>query len=139
MKYAPEVLDKWDDNGTMPDNVAELESAVVGHKIVDATRQKVANKWSWRSDSAFVLTLDNGKQVILRDTDDCCAFTELESFLVNVENIDHVITGVGTTDGFSTWHIYADLGDVVQMNVGWSSGNPFYYGYGFEIEVQDAT
>jgi hypothetical protein len=68
---------------------------------------------------------------------DCCAYTELESFLLNPELVDHVITGVGTTDGYQTWHVYADMGDVLKLDVGWSCGNPFYYGYGFTIRVVD--
>lgn len=30
-----------------------------------------------------------------------------------------------------------DMGDVLELNVGWSSGNPFYYAYGFNIRVTD--
>lgn len=126
------------DDGTIPGNVAELEEAVVGHRIVKAERDpNVKSPYSWRDSGGFVITLDNGKRVVLQDTDDCCAYTELESFCLNVENIDHVITGVGTTDGATRWHIYADLGDVMELQVGWSSGNPFYYGYGFDITVLD--
>jgi hypothetical protein len=54
------------------------------------------------------------------------------------ERVDHIITGVGTTGGYTTWHIYADMGDVLELSVGWSSGNPFYYGYGFDISVVEA-
>ena len=61
-----------------------------------------------------------------------------QDVILNLDRIEHVITGVGTTDGYSVWHIYADLGDVVELKVGWSSGNPFYYGYGFDIAVVDA-
>ena len=43
--------------------------------------------------------------------------------------------GVGTTDDFQTWHIYCDLGDILELDVAWSCGNPFYYGYGFDIDV----
>jgi hypothetical protein len=75
--------------------------------------------------------------VFLVGTDDCCAYTELETFLLNVDKVDHIITGVGTTDGYTKWHIYCDFGDVLELTVGWSSGNPFYYGYGFAIIVED--
>ena len=74
---------------------------------------------------------------MLVDTDDCCAYTDLEEIILNLDKIDHAILGVGTTEGYTKWHIYADLGDVVEMQVGWSCGNPFYYGYGFEIAVVD--
>ena len=47
--------------------------------------------------------------------------------------------GVGTTDGFTRWHIYADMGDVLELEVGWSCGNPFYYGYGFNITVESVA
>lgn len=81
------------------------------------------------------ITLDNGEKVLLADTSDCCAYTSLESFLLHPERVDHIITGVGTTDKYQRWHIYADLGDVLELEVGWSAGNPFYYGYGFDIHV----
>ena len=78
---------------------------------------------------------------LLANTNDCCAYTELEAFLLHPERVDHIIMGVGTTDTYTRWHIYADLGDVLELTVGWSCGNPFYYGYGFDIDVVelDAT
>jgi len=136
-RYPEEKLSEDEDDGTMPDNVATLREAVVGHRIRSAERREVTHR-SWgtrRTSEAFVITLDNGKRVALLDTDDCCAYTELESFLLHPEKVDHIITGVGTTDDYDTWHIYADMGDVLELSVGWSSGNPFYYGYGFDIRV----
>lgn len=124
MRYPEEIV--HDDDGTMPDNVEELRRAVVGHRIVDVYQG-----------SDFVITLDNGTRVRLRGGADCCAYTELENFLLHADRIDHVITGVGTTDEYQTWHVYVDYGDVLELQVGWSSGNPFYYGYGFEIEVEE--
>lgn len=134
--YEPETLPSDDDDGTMPGNVDELRSAVVGRRIVSAEKGTVVNDWG-RPVDGFVITLDNGRRVSLANTDDCCAYTELEAFLLHVDRIDHIITGVGTTDGYQKWHIYADMGDVLEMTVGWSSGNPFYYGYGFDITVED--
>lgn len=130
-----DLPDDWadeHDDGTMPANVAELAGHVVGRKIVSVGPGSVKK---YGTLSATVLTLDDGSEVALVDTDDCCAYTELESFLLNVENIDHVILGVEATDRYTTWHIFADLGDVMTMKVGWSCGNPFYYGYGFDIRV----
>ena len=135
--YTPEVLDSEDDNGTMPENVAELSNQVIGRRIVGAEETVWKGEYRWESKTGLVLSLDDGRKVRLANTSDCCAYTELESFLLDPQMVDHVITGVGTTDGFTTWHIYADLGDVMKLNVGWSSGNPFYYGYGFDISVQD--
>ena len=94
------------------------------------------NEWGCDT-SAFVLTLDDGRRVQLVDTDDCCAYTALEEFWIDPTSVDHVILGVGTTDGYTTWHIYADFGDVMRLKVGWSCGNPFYYGYGFHITVSE--
>jgi hypothetical protein len=127
-RYPEEQLDPDYDDGTMPENVAELRKHVVGHRITSA------EKTGW---SQFTITLDNGKRVELADTDDCCASTELESFLLHADKVDHIITGVGTTGGYTTWHIYADMGDVLELTVGWSAGNPFYYGYGFAISVTE--
>lgn len=136
-RYQFEILDEDDDNGTMPDNVDELRKAIIGRRIVSAVKEKVPHG-SWRHDGmATVITLDNGKRVILVDTDDCCAYTELIEFFLRPDSVDHMILGVGTTDGYTNWHIYADFGDIMKMKVGWSSGNPFYYGYGFDIRVED--
>lgn len=135
--YPPEKLGEDDDDGTMPENVAALSDAVVGHRIVSVEKETIPGRFY--EESATVLTLDNGKRVALVDTSDCCAYTELESFLLHPENVDHAILGVGTTDGYTTWHIFADAGDVMELNVGWSCGNPFYYGYGFDIRVEEVV
>lgn len=137
-RYPREELDPyWDDDGTMPDNVEMLASAVVGRRIVSASREKVPSKWTgWHNEDALVLTLDNGHRVVMRNTADCCAYTELEEFFLHPQSVDHIITGVGTTDGYETWHIYADFGDIMELKVGWSAGNPFYYAYGFSIDVE---
>lgn len=127
--YPIEQLGEDDDNGTMPENVAELATAVVGHRIASVDQ----------TGGSAVITLDNGDRVKLVNTDDCCAYTALEKFLLHPDRVDHVITGVYTTGGYTTWHIYADFGDVLELSVGWSPGNPFYYAYGFAITVEAAT
>jgi hypothetical protein len=139
-RYPVEELDsEYDDDGTMPSNVEQLRQEVVGHRIVSAEKAKRSGSYNyWGSMEGLRLTLDNGKQVFLCDTSDCCAYTELEQFLLYPDMVDHVITGVGTENGYSKWHIYADMGDVLELTVGWSSGNPFYYGYGFDIVVEEA-
>lgn len=137
--YPDETLGEDEDDGTMPDNVDTLREAVVGHRIVSAERGSLQGKrWGRPAElEGLVLTLDNGRRVCLSDTDDCCAYTELQEFLLHPELVDHVIVGVGTTDGYERWHIFADAGDVLELIVDWSAGNPFYYGYGFNITVRD--
>lgn len=125
VRYPEEALDPDDDNGTMPANVAELAQSVVGRRIISAENNSIA----------FVLTLDDGTQVQLLDTDDCCAYTTLKGFLLDPASVDHIVTGVGTTERYEVWHIYADWGDILKLDVGWSPGNPFFYGYGFDIRV----
>lgn len=140
-RYPVEKLDEYDDDGTMPENVDELRTAVIGRKIVHAdkgTPPKDMRYDGWH-DSGLRLTLDNGTQVWLVDTDDCCAHTYLESFFLDPASVDHRILGVGTTKEYTTWHIYADFGDVMRLSVEWSCGNPFYYGYGFKIGVIPVT
>ena len=139
--YPIETLHEDYDDGTMPDNVATLAEAVVGRRIISVEKDVELEKQRYYgySNKATVITLDDGTSVRLRDTDDCCAYTELEAFLLHADKIDHIITGVGTTDEYTTWHIYADMGDVLELTVGWSSGNPFYYGYGFNIDVVPNT
>jgi hypothetical protein len=123
------TLSDYDDDGTMPANVEELGKAVIGHRIVSADQES----------GGFTLTLDTGARVKLLDTSDCCAYTELEEFFAHPEMVEHAILGVGTTEGYTKWHIYADFGDVMELKVGWSPGNPFYYGYGFDIAVSPSA
>lgn len=137
-RYPEETLGDDDDDGTMVVNVAALAKEVVGHRIVKAERRTVGDAHSYglsHVDGALVITLDDGREVQLHETSDCCAYTALEAFLLHPDKVDHVIIGVGTTGQYSKWHIYADWGDVMELTVGWSCGNPFYYGYGFHIEV----
>jgi hypothetical protein len=137
-RYPIETFDDPDyDDGTMPENVARLAEHVIGHRIVKA-EQRTVEPGEWTTIPGLVLTLDNGKQVVLADTYDCCASTELESFWLDPSAVDHVILGVGTTDGYDVWHIYADFGDIMRLQVEWSCGNPFYYAYGFEIWVMES-
>jgi hypothetical protein len=133
--YPAETLDTDYDDGTMPANVAKLEKAVIGRRIVKAEPETVETRWGGTQET-FTLTLDNGTKVCLANTSDCCAYTDLEGFFAHPEMVEHAILGVGTTEGYTKWHIYADFGDVMQLNVAWSCGNPFYYGYGFDIAVE---
>lgn len=134
-KYPPEELGPDDDDGTMEENVATLAASVVGHRIVRVEEASWPGRWA--TERGLRIVLDDGRKVQLANTSDCCAYTELGSFLLHADRIDNIITGVGTTDRFTTWHVYADMGDVLELSVGWSCGNPFYYGYGFDIEVVD--
>jgi hypothetical protein len=129
------MMDEYVDS-TMQDNLEELRDEVVGHKIVHAGRTKVPSRWSGEEE-VFQITLDNGKKVILRDTDDCCAYTELEAFLFHADQVDNIVTSVEGQDDYSKWFVLADMSKVLELTVGWSEGSG-YYGYGFSIEVQDA-
>lgn len=131
-----DFVDARDDDGTMPNNVEELSDALVGHKIVSIERGEKIKRYGIEK-TPLVLTLDNGSKVQVKNTYDCCAYTELEDIVIsNLDDLTHMITGVVSSDGYETWHILADFGEVMQLKVGWSSGNPFYYGYGFEIVVE---
>ena len=134
--YPKETLGEEEDDGTMPNNVEALEEKVVGHRIVKCEKRKnTIDRDYGRTDEYFAITLDNGMEVQMYETYDCCASTYLQTFLLNPGLVDHIITGVGTTDGYDTWHIYCDWGDILKLEVAWSCGNPFYYGYGFDIKV----
>ena len=126
------------DDGTMPENVEALRDSVVGHRIVevnDAAPTRPPGGWSWDT-PALDLVLDDGTIVRLANTDDCCAFTSLEKVIRHLPTMDHIITNVTADEDFTRWHILADFGEVLELEVGWSSGNPFYYGYGFNITVE---
>lgn len=115
----------------MSDSVKELSDAVVGHRIIGARWDK--DRWGGKS---LKLTLDDLREVSLSDGGGCCAYTQVEGFLLNPSSINHVITGVSTEDGYTTWHIYADMVDILRLDVAWGEGTG-YYGYGFDIHVED--
>lgn len=134
-RYPAEKLDEDHDDGTMPASLDALSDAVVGHRIVSVERGTAPDEWG-EDEVATILTLDNGCRVRIVGNNNCCAFAEVQSFLLHPEMVDHVIMGVGTTGEYTTWHIYADLGDILELSVDWSCGNPFYYAYGFTITVE---
>jgi hypothetical protein len=125
-----------DDDGTLAENVSELRELVVGHRIVNVAEFYLVGSAFPGKRPGLRITLDTGRTVELYAGRDCCAYTQLESFLWNADKIDHVITGVSTSDEYEKWNIYADLGDVLGLEVGWSAGNG-WYGYGFEIVVTE--
>lgn len=137
-RYPVEVLGEDDDNGTMPSNIETLRESVVGDRIVKVEKAGPKDRHAYGSGDRTILTLASGRRVALGDTNDCCAHTYLDEFLLHPDKVDHMIMGVGTTGGYTRWHIYADLGDVLELQVEWSPGNPFYYGYGFDIDVDDS-
>lgn len=134
--YKEEQLDPEKDNGTMPQSLNNLKENVIGHKIVKVSQDNVKGPWGY-SEPATVLELDNGKKVQMIYKFDCCARTQVENFALDLEMIDHIIMGVGTTENYTEWHIYCDYGDILKMQVDWTCGNPFYYGYGFHIQVEE--
>jgi len=134
-RYPVEKLDEDYDDGTMVESKNALTDAVVGRRIV-SIEQAEEKRERWDDYKPWIITLDTGEQVEMVGRTDCCAYTELEAFVLHPERVDHAITGVGTTDGYTKWHIYADAGDVLELSVGWSCGNPFYYAYGFDIRVK---
>lgn len=129
-----------EDNGTMPEGVQNLRDAVVGHKIVKVEKNAKLLRpkngyYRWDSTADLVLTLDNGKRVALIGVSDCCAYGSVEDFAQKLPSLDHIITDVGTTEVYTKWHILAGMEDVLELTVGWSPGNAFYYAYGIEVEV----
>ena len=53
--------------------------------------------------------------------------------------VDNIITSVESENGYTKWHVLADGSDVLELTVGWSAGNPFYYGYGFDFRVVEVS
>jgi hypothetical protein len=140
VEYPP--VQDYEDDGTMPQNVQDFAKEIVGHRIVKVERPGVIRGSAWWSDTPrehsaeVVFTLDDGRKVALVAGGDCCAYTNLEEIIEHLPTVDHIITAVRPDENYETWHIVADLGDVLELKVGWSAGNPFYYGYGFDIIVQ---
>lgn len=122
-----EVLADGDYN-QLVSNINQLDELLIGHKIVSVVADE--------SGFGLRITLDNAVAVLMDATSACCAYTEVEAFLLHPELVDHMITGVTTTNDGTTWHVYADLGDILELTVGWSEGSG-YYGYGFDIQVKE--
>ena len=126
------------ENTQMEGSVEELASAVIGHRIISAVHEGVPrDRWGNAYEDILVLTLSNGNRVKIIDSSDCCAYTQLKAFMLSPSSINHVITSVGTSNGYTTWHIYAAMNDVLKINVAWDEGTG-YYGYGFKIKVIEA-
>ncbi len=109
----------------------ELSRAVVGHKIIGVGK---ADTSGWR-EPGIVLVLDNGQQVVVRGSGDCCAYADIDDWLFDIDKIDNVITAVETEDNYETWSIMAGADKVLGMDVSWSEGSG-YYMYGFKIEIE---
>lgn len=132
--------DEGYESEVMQGSVDELASKVVGQRIVKVERRPAEpdedGYVGYGRSEETVFTLGNGQTVILGDTDDCCAFTEVGSFEF-LNQTDNVITRVETDEGFQDWFIYADSIPVVNLKVDWSPGNPYYYGFGFTVRVKE--
>jgi len=126
------------DDGTIVENLNSFNDALVGRRVVAVERSKSSGR-IYHSGSVTAFTLDDGSRVELSDTDDCCAYTQMEGIIEKLPDITHAITGVVSSDGYQNWHIMADFGEIMELKVGWSSGNPFYYGYGFDINVRSIS
>lgn len=101
---------------------SELESTLVGHRIVAA--------------SGNTVTLDNGQKYRLEGSSDCCAWADISVLAETLANSEHVITSV--TQEFesdeATWFIMADTHNVLQIDGEWNESNGYYF-YGFSIEA----
>lgn len=139
--YENETLSPEDDDGTIVENKEALKEELIGHRIVSVSSTMPEGyenlfKSNYTVDRfSLFITLDTGKVVALEDTSDCCAYTELETFLLHPDKIDHIITNVTTAEGYTKWRVVADGDALLDLTLEWNSGNPFYYMYGFDINV----
>lgn len=130
-----DYAEDWNyESEVMGEGVTALAEAVVGRRIVKAERGQVQGQYY--SSHGVMLTLDDGTEVNIADTDDCCAFSTVES-LEFLASVDNAITAVEANEDFTTWHVYAAEVPVVTLGVDWSPGNPYYYGFGLNINVRN--
>lgn len=118
------------DDGTMAANVEVFARHVVGHSIVDVEKVNVGSR-----EEAFRITLDDCTQVTLYSTYDCCAYTFLSDFRKG-PGFNNVITSVTSEKNYTKWFVMAEGIPALEMDVDWSEGNPYWYMFGFEIEVE---
>ena len=140
--YIEEELNKDysdEDDGTMPEGVENLRKAVIGQRIIKVEKgAKLPTKpgeYRWQTTADVMLTLEDGRRVALIGVSDCCASGSVDDFIEKLPVMDHIITDVGTTESYTKWHLLTGMDDVLELDVSWSPGNPFYYAYGVEIEV----
>jgi hypothetical protein len=131
--YDPDYDEKYEAE-VMGSSVDELQNAVIGRRIVSVQKAKYPATVYGRGEGVE-LTLDDGTRVLVADTDDCCAYTQVEDFKF-LEGVENAITSVNADKDFNKWFIYAGNAPVLEMDVAWSPGNPYYYGFGFEIRVE---
>lgn len=138
MSYKDYAEDAEYEAGVMQESVDALSAGVVGHRVVAVDKvpyPRHLSDYYYGRGEAIRLTLDNGTRVYVADTDDCCAYTAVKDFEF-LTYTDHAITSVVADEEFARWFIYADSIPVVALNVEWSPGNPYYYGFGFDILVE---
>lgn len=109
----------------------DLEKVLVGRRIVSA-EQVPAKGWD---DAYLKLTLDNGKVVEVADTSNCCAYGAVDSFLLNPDSVDHVITSVRDNEDCTEFFVLADMVQVLKLDTSWSEGTG-YYSYGLNIRLR---
>ena len=117
----------------MEEQVGTLRDAVKGRVIVGVEREREIRYG--RVLGAVTITLDGGKRVRICDTDECCAYGEVEG--VNVNLVGAVVTDVTAEDGFERWFILGESRPIAELNVSWGVGNYPYYMFGLEIQREE--
>lgn len=115
----------------MQESAEDLQRELVGHRIVKAEKVSRGDYYGER----LQLTLDDGTKVNVSGHGDCCAYAELDGFLLYSEATEMVITNVSTEDHYQKWFVLASGIPVLDMEVSWSEGSG-YYSYGFSIKVE---
>ena len=120
----------------MPANVAKLGEAVIGRRIVSAEKGEVAREYYGLSDGR-ILTLDYGTKVSLVDTADCCAYTDAGG-VPPAPRDGRSRDPWGGHNGrlHEVAHLRRPRRRAGASTSAGRAGNPFYYGYGFDIAVQ---
>lgn len=121
MKHTDEQADIQE---TMEGQVGALRDALKGQVIVGVARER----------GVVTITLNGGKRVRLRDTDDCCAYGAVDD--VNVNLAGAVVTDVITDDEFERWFILGESKLIAELDVSWDVVNYPYCVYGLEIQVE---
>ncbi|RZU64900.1 hypothetical protein EV379_1211 [Microterricola gilva] len=113
----------------------ELSAAVVGQRIVKAEVDR-----SGREDE-LKLMLESGREVAVSGWGSCCAWAGVGEILLDLQNVEHVITSVEATGGDGVgsgekWFILANLDQVLGFETDASEGTG-YYGYGLSVNVRE--
>lgn len=114
-------------DGIEQDQLADrLREVVIGRKLASVDGENI--------------TLDNGTQIRIQGSSDCCAWGD--ATLGKIVDSEHVITGVRSVDdgdaSKATVFLMTDAGSAMEIAQEWDESNGYYF-YGLYFTVTEVA